>query len=240
MTFRALATDYDGTLATDGIVDELTIEALRRARRAGLKLIMVTGRELIDLFHTFPHVTLFDRLVAENGAVLYEPATKQIDVIADAPPLALVERLASEQIPVSVGHSIVATVVPHQRRLLAAIDDLGLDWHVIYNKRSVMALPANVTKATGLARALSALHIPPALTVGVGDAENDYAFLRACGVAVAVDNALPQIKQIAHVVTTEARGAGVIQLIGEILSGSLSEGRAGSGGGAGAGILSTR
>src|SRR4029078_13541779 len=118
--------------------------------------------------------------------------------------------------------------------------DLGLDWHVIYNKRSVMALPVNVTKATGLARALSALRIPARRTVGVGEAENDYGFLRACGVAVAVDNALPQIKEIAHLVTTEARGAGVIQLIGEILSGSLSERRAGSGGGAGAGILSTR
>lgn len=200
---------------------------------------MVTGRELTDLFRTFAHAGLFDRVVAENGAVLYDPATKQIDVMAAAPPLALVERLAAEQIPVSVGHSIVATVVPHERRLIAAIHDLGLDWHVIYNKRSVMALPANVTKATGLARALSALSIPARLTVGVGDAENDYGFLRACGAAVAVDNALPQIKAIAHLVTSEARGAGVIQLIGEILSGSLADSQPDSGR-SGTGMLSNR
>src|SRR5688572_8386866 len=52
MTYEALATDYDGTLAHDGIVDEMTVAALGRARGAGIKLLMVTGRELSDLFNT--------------------------------------------------------------------------------------------------------------------------------------------------------------------------------------------
>jgi hydroxymethylpyrimidine pyrophosphatase-like HAD family hydrolase len=120
-----------------------------------------------------------------------------------------------------VGHSIVATVEPHEHVVLAAIRDLGLEWHVIFNKGSVMALPSDVTKATGLAPALAALGLDAARTIGVGDAENDHAFLRLCGLAVAVSNALPSLKAIAHVVTVGARGAGVAELIDRVLSGEL-------------------
>ncbi len=63
--------------------------------------------------------------------------------------------------------------------------------------------------------------VPPDRTVGVGDAENDQAFLRMCGLAVAVDNALPAVKTIADVVTTEARGAGVRELIAGLLAGKF-------------------
>jgi HAD superfamily hydrolase (TIGR01484 family) len=113
MNFDALATDYDGTIAHDGVVDDATVEALTRARRGGLRLIMVTGRELSDLFNTFQHSALFDRIVAENGAVTYDPAAQSVNVLAPAPPAALVERLARENVPISVGHSIVATVEPY-------------------------------------------------------------------------------------------------------------------------------
>jgi hydroxymethylpyrimidine pyrophosphatase-like HAD family hydrolase len=221
MIFDALATDYDGTIAHDGVVDEATVDALNRAREAGLRLIMVTGRELSDLFNTFQHPALFDRIVAENGAVLYDPAAQAVNVLAPAPPPSLIERLARENVPISVGHSIVATVEPWEHQVLSAIRDLALEWHVIFNKGSVMALPASVTKATGLVPALAALGISHERTVGIGDAENDQAFLRACGVAVAVANALPSVKDLAHVVTAGARGAGVAELIERILSGEL-------------------
>ncbi|HET7219566.1 MAG TPA: HAD family hydrolase [Vicinamibacterales bacterium] len=221
MRFRALATDYDGTIAFDGCVDDITIAALQRARAEGVRLIMVTGRELTDLFNTFEHADLFERIVAENGAVIYEPATRTVSSIAPPPPPALVERLQEASVPLSVGHSIVATVEPYEHQVLAAIRDLGLEWHVIFNKGSVMALPADITKATGLAPALAALDLAPEHVVGVGDAENDQAFLRMCGLAVAVDNALPAVKEIAHVVTAGARGAGVTELIERMLAGEF-------------------
>ena len=84
-----------------------------------------------------------------------------------------------------------------------------------------MALPSDMTKATGLAPALAALDVVPERTVGVGDAENDQAFLRMCGLAVAVDNALPAVKEMADVVTTGARGAGVSELIARLLDGEF-------------------
>ena len=221
MTYRALATDYDGTLAHDGSVDPPTIEALRRARANGLRLIMVTGRMLDDLLTIFPETAMFDRVVAENGAVLYHPETRASVTIAPPPPRALLEALSREGVPISVGRSIIATVEPFDHPLFTAIHELGLEWHVIFNKGSVMALPADVTKASGLAPALEALDITAAETIGVGDAENDHALLRMCGLAVAVENALPSLKECADFVTSLSHGSGVTELIDLYLSGAL-------------------
>ena len=221
MRYRALATDYDGTLAFDGTVEDLTLAALQRARAAGLKLVMVTGRELSDLFNTFPHSQLFDRVVAENGALVFDPVAKTTKLLSPPPPPQLIRRLTERQIPFSAGHSIVATVEPHEGSVLEAIRDLGLEWHVIFNKGAVMALPSGVTKATGLEPALADLDVPAAATVGIGDAENDHAFLQACGLGVAVANALPALKMTADLVTDGARGAGVIEVLDRILRDDL-------------------
>ena len=117
--------------------------------------------------------------------------------------------------------SFLATVEPYEHAVLAAIRDLGLEWHVIFNKGSVMALPAEVTKAKGLAPALQGLSVSYEETIAVGDAENDQVFLRVCGLAVAVDNALAVVKEMADIVTAGARGAGVSELIDRWLSGGL-------------------
>jgi hydroxymethylpyrimidine pyrophosphatase-like HAD family hydrolase len=221
MRYAALATDYDGTIAHDSAVDDTTLDALGRARQAGIRLVMVTGRELDDLMRVFPHLDLFDRVVAENGALLYDPAAKTNRVLAPPPPPLFLEALAKKGVPFSCGRSIVATVEPYEQVVLAAIRDLGLEWHVIFNKGSVMALPSTVTKATGLAPALKELGLTAEQTIGVGDAENDHAFLRLCGLSVAVSNALPSVKEDADLVTTGARGAGVTELIDRLLNNEL-------------------
>ena len=69
MYFLALAADYDGTIANHGFVDESTAGALRQLKETGRRLVLVTGRELADLRHAFAEITIFDRVVAENGAV---------------------------------------------------------------------------------------------------------------------------------------------------------------------------
>ena len=221
MKYKALATDFDGTLAFDGVVDDETTYALKGARQQGLRLILVTGRELSDLFNTFSEVHLFDLVVAENGAVLHIPADGNVEVLAPGPPPAFVAALQRAGIPLSVGHCIVATVIPHEHFVLQAIRDLGLEWHVIFNKEAVMALPSGVTKATGLEAALRALNLSPKDTVGIGDAQNDHSFLQACGLSVAVQNALPSLKEDVHLITNAERGAGVRELLDHLLAGDL-------------------
>lgn len=207
-SMQAVATDYDGTIAHDGVVPDSTIAALRDLSAAGLKLLLVTGRQMESLFEVFPHTGLFDCIVAENGALLYTPATNSYRELAPRPLPAFLDALRKRHIPIAVGRTVVATVEPYEHPVLSVIRELGLEWHLIFNKGNVMALPSGITKATGLVPALHDLGVRAEDTVGVGDAENDHAFLAMCGVAVAVANALPSLKDEAHVVTTAARGEG--------------------------------
>jgi hydroxymethylpyrimidine pyrophosphatase-like HAD family hydrolase len=211
--FIALATDYDGTIAHDGTVDAATLEALQAFKDTGRRLILVTGRELPDLKRIFTPLALFDRVVAENGALLYDPAADRERQLADSPPAALIQALKDRGVPISIGHAIVATWEPHEKTVLDCIHALGLEMQIIFNKGAVMILPAGVNKATGLSAALAELEIAAHHVVGVGDAENDHSFLRACGYAVAVANALPALKAEADLVTEGARGAGVTELM---------------------------
>lgn len=221
MPFHVLATDFDGTIAHDGRVDGDTLAALRRAHEDRIRLILVTGREIPSLVNTFAHVDVFDLVVAENGAVLLDPQGQRLHQLAIAPPPELLDWLTGRGVPLSVGHSIVATVQPHEDQVREALRALALPWEVILNKGAVMALPIGTSKRTGLERALRDLGESLEGTVGVGDAENDRAFLDICGLSVAVANALEAIKATADLVTHGARGEGVAELLQRWRTGEL-------------------
>src|SRR4029450_845337 len=186
MRFHCFATDYDGTLAHDGIVAPSTLQALEELKASGRRLVMVTGRELEDLSRVFSRVDLFDHVVAENGAVLFTPSSGTLRALTDRPPAAFGDARAAAGVrPISRGHVIVATWQPHEVTAIDLIREQGLELQVIFNKGAVMILPSGVNKASGLGAALAELGVSAVNTVGVGDAENDHAFLAACGCAVA-------------------------------------------------------
>jgi hypothetical protein len=224
MHFLLLAADYDGTLACDGKVDDKTLDALARLKASGRKLVLVTGRHLPDLEQIFPQLELFDRVVAENGALLYQSATGQEKLLAEAAEPRLISLLKQKGIPISVGRVIIATWQPYDTAVLSAIRELGLELQLIFNKGAVMVLPSGVNKATGLRAALDELGISLHNVVAVGDAENDHAFLRISECAVAVANALPSLKEHADVVMDAPRGAGVTELIERLLADDLQHG----------------
>jgi HAD superfamily hydrolase (TIGR01484 family) len=223
MKYFALATDYDGTLALHGKVDEPTVAALERVRASGRRLIMVTGRELDELATVCPYLDRFDLIVAENGALLFNPKTREHKLLGDPPPHKFVETLIGRGVgPISVGRAIVATWEPHEKTVLETIHELGLELQVIFNKGAVMVLPSGVNKATGLQAALQRLCLSPHNVVGIGDAENDHAFLSYCECGVAVANALPVTKEYADWVTVGDHGSGVIELADRLLAEDLS------------------
>jgi len=227
MRYHVLATDYDGTIATDGVLDEPTVDALRKLLGTGRKLVLVTGRELVDLQRTCPHLELFQLVVAENGALLYRPSNKTQTVLADPPPPGFVAELERRGVaPLTTGASIIATWEPHSQTVLDTIRDLGLELQVIFNKGAVMVLPAGVNKATGLTAALRELRLSPRNVVAVGDAENDHSFLKLCELSAAVANALPAVKDAADIVTKADHGAGVAELAAGLIENDLAGPRA--------------
>jgi hydroxymethylpyrimidine pyrophosphatase-like HAD family hydrolase len=223
MRYLALACDYDGTLASDGQVSSRTLAALQRLIASGRKLILVTGRELEDLFSVFPHYTIFEWVVAENGVLLYHPATGEKKPLASPPPAKFVARLRERGVPISVGDVIVSTHHPHEALVLDTIRELGLELQLIFNKGAVMILPSGTSKATGLAAALKEMGLSPHNVVAIGDAENDHALLALCECSVAVANALPMLQEKADFVTAAANGQGATELINEIIGSDLRD-----------------
>lgn len=222
MRYLALAADYDGTLATAGTVGHATIEGMERLVASGRKLIVVSGRVLPELLDVFPQISLCERVVAENGAVLYRPASKKITLLAPAPLPAFVEELRRRGVQhLSIGHSIVATRVPYETVVLDVIRDLGLELRIIFNKGAVMVLAPGVNKATGLAAALKQLGLSPHNIAAIGDGENDHAMLTYSGYAVAVANAVPMLKETADRTTGGNHGTGVSELIDDMVENDL-------------------
>jgi phosphoglycolate phosphatase (TIGR01487 family) len=215
--YQVLATDYDGTLAHHGTVSPETLTAIGRLRAAGKKLVLVTGRELEELKDVFPDIGLCDLVVAENGALLYWPNTGRVSLLSEPPPEKFVAELKARGVPVAVGRVIVATVEPHEVAVLQTIKALGLELEVIFNKGAVMVLQTGVNKATGLRSGLARMGLSTREVIAVGDAENDHAFLRICGCGIAVANALPMLKERADFVTARPHGAGVVELIDQLL-----------------------
>jgi len=110
-----LACDYDGTLPRAGHVDLATVDARRRLRETGRKTGPRDGRSPDDLFAVFPQVDLSERVVAENGAVLYPPGGREEKVLTDAAPEALVAALRHEGVePLGLGRTVVSTRHPDE------------------------------------------------------------------------------------------------------------------------------
>ena len=212
MRFAAVAVDYDGTLATEGLVQAPTVGALEQLIASGRQCILVTGRMLRELLPLFPQAELCARIVAENGAVLYRPSTREQRLLAPQASTALADALRAKGVmPLDVGDSIIATVRPHEVKVMEAIRDLGLEHQVIFNRESVMILPPGINKASGLKAALDELKLSPHNVVGIGDSENDHALFQASELAVAVNSAVPTLRDAADWVTMRPNGAGTAE-----------------------------
>ena len=223
MRYLALATDYDNTLASHDRVSADARAALGRLRASGRRAILVTGRRLEDLLSVCDCSELFDYIVAENGALVYEPKSREVTLLGEPPPAELLAALRRRGVdPLEAGKIIVATLAPHGARVLETIRELGLELQVIFNRNAVMMLPPGVNKAAGLKLALRKLGMSPHEVVAVGDAENDHSLLHLAECAVAVANAVPSIKEVAAFVTRGEAGSGVIELIDQLIANDLA------------------
>src|SRR5690349_16859342 len=134
MDDSCLICDYDGTLATEGHVSSPVLAALQEIQRAGWHLILATGRILEELDLIFPELPLFERVVAENGAVVFRPDTGGEVVLADPPPKAFIDALQARHVkPLNLGRVIIGTEKPHDVHVLEVIREMGLERSLIFN-----------------------------------------------------------------------------------------------------------
>jgi hypothetical protein len=138
------------------------------------------------------------------------PATGRERALAPAPPAAFVRRLMELEVePISVGHTIVATWLPHDKAVLGAIEELGLELQIIFNKGAVMVLPAGVNKASGLAAALEELDFPPSTSSPSATRRTTTPSLGPVAARRRSQRAAGGVKEACDVVLARDHGAGV-------------------------------
>lgn len=80
-------------------------------------------------------------------------------------------------------------------------------WH----KHSVDMLPSGASKAVGVQKVLEHLNIPSENSYAFGDGTNDFEMLAAVGTGIAMDNAVPKLKETADWVTDSCANDGILK-----------------------------
>jgi hydroxymethylpyrimidine pyrophosphatase-like HAD family hydrolase len=187
MKLKALALDYDGTIADEGHVAPEVRTAIAEARQRGLIVLVVTGRTLGDLRSAAGDLAFVDTIIAENGAVVAFPASGRSRVLHDAPSPTLLDELRRRGVEFEAGEVVIESEASASPVALEVIRNFEQPLVLHFNRSRMMILPQGISKATGLAVALDTLRLSPHNVLAIGDAENDHELLRGVEVGVAVE-----------------------------------------------------
>jgi hydroxymethylpyrimidine pyrophosphatase-like HAD family hydrolase len=186
MKLGAVAIDYDGTIATDGVFAPAVRDAIGQLRLRGIAVVLVTGRRLDELRQVAGNLACFNAVVAENGAVLYFPDSGRHALIGHPANPAFLAELRRRRIEFVAGESVIEADASAAPAFLECIRAFEEPLILAFNRSRLMVLPQAIAKSVGLRRALLTLRLSLHNTIGIGDAENDRDLLDACEVGVAV------------------------------------------------------
>lgn len=192
-----IALDYDGTISVNDTLELTVRNAIAAARRRGVQVILVTGRRLSDLSKLIGDLSLFDAVVAENGAVIAYPSSGHSSRIAPPPPPLLIQELTRRGITAQCGECVIEAEAEKATAIISVLRDLELPLAIVFNRTRLMVLPPAITKGTGLREVLSSLRVSSHNALGIGDAENDHELLSACEVGMAVSWGTDALKRSA-------------------------------------------
>jgi hydroxymethylpyrimidine pyrophosphatase-like HAD family hydrolase len=218
MFCRVFACDFDGTGATSSgdLAPELAA-TLGAARAQGYTTLLVTGRVHEEVEALCTDLSMFDAVVAENGAVICLPGLQRTIQLGTPPPEHLLGELRARGVPFQSGAVIVGTWDRHAAEVLELIRHDALDAQLIFNRAAMMLLPTGINKAVGVRRALAELERSEHNLIAFGDAENDLPLFALAEVSVAARGAVPAVAAQADVQLSHPGGAGVAQYIQRVL-----------------------
>lgn len=170
---KLIALDLDGTLlTTDKRLTDRTKATLKAARDRGIKVVLTTGRPL-KAMDFFLHELGTDG--QEDEYTIQMTYNKCVTAFAQEPLDAAIQKISPEL----------------------------FDQYEIFKSREMLLewSPKNVHKATGLAKLISHLGINQSQVMACGDEANDLSMIEWAGLGVAMQNAVPEVKAAANVVT---------------------------------------
>lgn len=242
MHYKALLLDLDGTTIPNnrtGVPSQRVIAAIAKASKK-IAVGVATGRPLFAAQHILSVLSLSSPCVVNGGAQLYDPRTDLVLWEQNLEANAIKELYT---ICVSLGvvfllndgkqNYTMETPTPSFKVLSGTIPDLDpqiadqllkmtshiptITLHKVpsWNKGhiDVTINHVNATKLHGVHEIARRLKIEPTEIIGVGDSYNDFPLLMACGLKVAMGNAIPDLKAIADYIAPSVEEDGVADVI---------------------------
>lgn len=216
MSTHILAFDFDGTIAHEGQVPSEIIAEFRRAHSQAHALFLVTGR-LFRQAHIEPILPFLTGIVWENGAVLEHLSTERVSLPFGTLPGPFVKDLEQSGIEMLTGMAMAATWAQNESLVIQVSGQHNYSPTLDWNKLALMILPTGANKGSGLKRLLEQCKLSPRTLMAFGDAENDHSLLAIADTAVAVQDAVPSLQKMAHMVSSKPGPAGVVEILQDLL-----------------------
>ncbi len=242
MKYRALMLDVDGTLVVNhpkAEPSERIIEAVNAAS-GEISVSLATGRSILEAGYIIDRLSISGLCVLDHGAHIYDPKGKtfirEVSLNADQVKRAysvfhaLYMPVYLFGDPTHTGYSGETTKDPviglysrgandeESKRLEDGFMQIP---HIMINKTkswdgrgiSFEITHADATKQHGVLEVARILGLKKEEIIGVGDGYNDFPLLMACGLKIAMGNAVPELKAIADFVAPSVEEDGVATVI---------------------------
>lgn len=205
---QVLATDLDRTFSREDLgLDDEAVRLVGDLRAAGVLVILATGRTEGEVQSKPGLAGVFDAYVLECGARAGRWGALHDANVSLAGIDALCRHL--KEAGIDVWRGPMSASIARTDQEAAAPLALRHAVTLLPNKDRVDLVPAGIDKGVGLARALEQL--APGrrpVVAAIGDGENDLGLLRAADHRVAVANAVPALRDLAHEVAPLAASEG--------------------------------
>lgn len=239
MTYKAIFLDVDGTTIVHGIdnLPSLRVtEAVRRAMDAGVYVGLATSRPPSSSMHVIDHLELNGSCVLSSGAQIYDPNAKKIireNILPQSAVRPVLDAAASYNVEIRMydgeknyvydGKSIPSKILGMYFPTLtpAVLQDIttslegvhGISFHRMEAWESgfecLDIVNDKTSKFYGVTEVSNLLDIPESQVVGIGDGYNDIPLFKACGMKVAMGNAVPELKKLSDIVVPTVENDGV-------------------------------
>ncbi|OGG11596.1 hypothetical protein A2Z00_05205 [Candidatus Gottesmanbacteria bacterium RBG_13_45_10] len=242
MKYKALILDLDDTTVVHGLKSlpsKRVSEAIAKAKER-IHVCVATARPKKEALPIFEHLELSGLCIINNGTQIYDPVKRTIiyeKVLDVAVVPAIYERCKRrgiealvydgvKDVPYRQGNmpkevlSVYMPQVPKDQ-----VEDLfkelsmlpGVQVHKLMAwDKTYLALDVThkeVSKLHGIIEVARILKIGTEEIIGVGDGYNDFPLLLACGLKIAMGNAVPELKAIADFIAPSVDDDGVATVI---------------------------
>ncbi len=229
MTIEAIAVDIDGTITDDKRqICISAIETLRKAEKAGIPTIIVTGNVVNYAYATEVLIGCSGGIVCENGGVVFKEGENNnaVETLVERDFVTSAENHLKEKLgekfDIHASHdnmyrlteTVFYKTLPRSELEEALKDFKYLDELEIYDSGFALHVTdKRVNKGTSLRYLCERNGINMDNVMAIGDSQNDEDFLKEAGYKIAVGNAEDKLKEISTYTCEKMFGDGVAEAI---------------------------